>query len=93
MNRGEQETTVTWPNEGEVAYIYSTVPKHLRKLRAREGVLETSGGADWGEFVVPRAAFDPLTGFKRKSRPMTSEERYAAAARLAKARQTKEEGK
>lgn len=90
MNLLEQETTVTWPNEGEVAYIYSTVPKHLRKLRARDGVVEVNGGPDWGSFTVPRTGFDPFTGFKRKSKPMSPEQREAAIVRLRGARESRE---
>ena len=90
MQRGDQETTVAWQNEGEWVYIYTSVPKHIKKLRAREGVIEVSGEDDWATFKAPRNSFDPMTGFKRRSKPMSPEQRLAAAERLQRAMGAKE---
>lgn len=38
------------------------------------------------EFVIPLSEFDPLKGFKRKGKPMSPEQRQAAAERLKNAR-------
>jgi hypothetical protein len=46
-------------------------------------------GSDWAEFEVPASAFDPLTGFKRQRKKLTPEQRDAAVARLAEAREAK----
>lgn len=81
----EQETTVT-QLRNQQTLIYTANPVHLRRLRADERATEVRGGADWGEFTIPNAAFDPLKGFKRKSKPMTEEQRAAVGERLKKAR-------
>lgn len=82
----EQETTVAACRDDSVVYIYSTVPKHLRRLRSDARVVEREGGPDWGSFVIPADQFDPLRGFKRSRTPLTDEQRAALASRLSKAR-------
>lgn len=89
MIRDEQETTVSYGANDEIVRIFSTVPKHIRKLRAREGVVITRDEGDLVFAEVDRGQFDPFTGFKRKSRPMTPAEKEAAVARLARAREAK----
>lgn len=82
----EQETTVAAGRDEAVVYIYSTVPKHLRRLRADKRVTERDGGEDWGSFTIPSDQFDPLRGFKRQRAPLTAEQREAAGDRLRLAR-------
>jgi hypothetical protein len=85
----EQETTVAACREDSVVYVYSTVPKHLRRLRSDPRVTEREGGVDWGRFSIPADQFDPLRGFKRNRAPLSEERRVALAARLAEARTMK----
>lgn len=82
----EQETTVTAGVTDEVVYVYTTVAKHLRRLRSDKRATETAGGEDWGKFTIPSDQFDPLRGFKRQGKPMSEAQRLAAGARLAAAR-------
>lgn len=86
MTLDEQETTVTHVRSDNLVRIYTANPKHLRKLRANDRATITKDYGDSAEFTVPATDFDPLTGFKRKSKPMTPEQREAAALRLAQAR-------
>lgn len=87
-SREEQETVISWLR-GDKARIYTAYPPHLRRLRAEDRAIELRGGEDWAEFEVEAGAFNPLTGFKRKTRPMTEEERQAASDRLRKAREAR----
>jgi hypothetical protein len=82
----EQETTVAAGRADAVVYVYSTVPKHLRKLRGDKRVTEVEGGDGWGRFEIPADQFDPLRGFKRATRQLTDEQRKAVAERFRKAR-------
>jgi hypothetical protein len=84
----EQETTVAAGRADDVVYVYSTVPKHLRKLRSDKRVTELEGDADWGRFEIPADQFDPLRGFKRASRQLTDEQRLAVAERFRLARES-----
>ena len=85
----EQETTVAACREDSVVYVYSTVPKHLRRLRSDPRVTEREGGDDWGSFSIPADQFDPLRGFKRARAPLTEEQRTALRSRLSEARTLK----
>lgn len=96
MTLDEQETSVSYTRSDEVVYIYSANPKHLRKLRADDRVTETKTATeadtekvgDWGMFEVPASMFDPLTGFKRKARQLSDEQKLALTKRLRNARNT-----
>ena len=87
MKLEEQEIVVATTAVDDLVYIYTTIPKYQRKLVARGATLVSEGN-----YTLPKAAFDPLGGFKRKSKPMTEEQRQAAAERLRKAREQKEVG-
>lgn len=84
----EQETTVSQPRAGLI-HIYSTVPAHLRRLRSEERAREISGGEDYGTFEVAESDYDALTGFRKRMRPMTDEQRKAAGERLKRAREAR----
>lgn len=84
----EQETSVSQTRNSETL-IWTANPVHLRALRKRvtEGrAVERKTWNDAAEFVIPLSEFDPLKGFKRKGKPMTPEQREAAAERLRNAR-------
>lgn len=78
----EQETTVTQLRNGDTI-IYSANPVHIRALRKKvaEGrVVESRTWEDAATFTIPHSEFDPLKGFKRRSAPLTEEQREARAA-------------
>ena len=84
----EQETSVSQPRNSDTL-IWTANPVHLRALRKRvsEGrATERKTWPDAAEFLIPLSEFDPLKGFKRKGKPMTTEQRQAAAERLKNAR-------
>lgn len=77
----EQETTVTQLRNGDTS-IYTANPVHLRALRKKvaEGrVVESRTWEDAATFTIPHSEFDPLKGFKRRSAPLTEEQREARA--------------
>ena len=84
--REEQETTVTVGRDDSIVRIWSNHLPHVRKLRKDKRVVQKSGDDTEGHFEVAATDYDPLIGFRRKSKPLTEEQRTAAAARLAKAR-------
>lgn len=89
MEKAEQETHVNYdPAEG-IVRIYTTVPKHIRKLRAHEAVTVVIDRGDELSVTVPMGKFDPLTGFKRKGRVFSEEEKAALRERFARAREKK----
>lgn len=88
-SKEEQETTVTWAAGDSFVYVYTSVPKHLRRMRADKRFTETKGEEDWGNFFGPRGLLDPLTGIKRTRKAMTPEQKAASVARLAAARDRK----
>ena len=82
----EQETTVTAGRTEDFVFVYTNVPKHLRRLRLDKRAVEIIGSEDWGRFKIPSDQFDALRGFRRQSKPMSEEQRAAASARLSAAR-------
>lgn len=90
--RAEQETTITVGRDEPVVYVYTSDPRHLRRLRALvasvDFVDETSGGDEWANFTVAAENFNALLAI-RKPRVRSDAQRAAAAAsgaRLAAAR-------
>lgn len=97
MIREEQETTVTYSALDDYVHIYTTVPKHIRKLRGRDGVVVRFDRGDELSVTIDADKFDPLSGFKRKGRVISDEERQRLREQLARGRKarngTKEEQK
>lgn len=90
--RSEQETTITQGRDEPFVYVYTDNPVHARKLANRASVVKVRGasGEVGGHYRIPADQFDVLTGFKRRKRALTVEQRQAAADRLAHARAAKE---
>lgn len=80
MGLDEQETTVTYVRSDDLVRIYTANPKHLRKLRADDRATITRDFGDSAEFTVPASQFDPLTGFKKRVKPLSDEEKARRAA-------------
>ena len=88
MIKEERETTVAVTDADDVVRIWTAQPPVLRRLRKHPKVTELEGGEDWGSFTVPSKEWNPVTGIKRASRPMTDEQKAAGAERLRRARET-----
>lgn len=91
MTAAERETVIQVDDSrGDVQLYSAHLPVIRRVLRDdRWTVVEP------GEFIRATCAYKdwfPLSGMKRKSRPMTDEEKAAAAARLQKARESRAQG-
>lgn len=89
--RAEQETTVTAGRDETTVYVWTNNPVHARRLEKDTRVVKVSGNSDevGGQYQIPADVFDPLRGFRRKSRPLTPAQREAAAQRLTAARKAK----
>lgn len=87
--REEMETTVTGHRRDGMYYVYTADAKHLNRLdkmvAAGRAVVQKRG-EDWGDFAIPASEYDPMTGFKVKRKPMTPEQKAAAAERMRNAR-------
>lgn len=85
--RADQETTVTAGRDDEWVYVWTNNPVHARRLEKDDRAELITAADDFGgQYRIASADFDPLKGFRRKSKPMTEDQRAAAAARLANAR-------
>lgn len=93
-SKDEQETTVTVGRNDSYVSVWTNDPTVVTILQKRQSVvkLTDNSGDIGGHYRIPRAEFHPLKGFKRKSKPLTPEQREAAAARLAVARAKNNEG-
>lgn len=92
MEKAEWETHVTYDQIDQVVRIFSTVPKHIRRLRSDERVQILEDGGDWIQAEIKVEDFNVLGGFKRRSGPLTEVQiaaRKAAGERLKKAREAK----
>ncbi|QVY62937.1 hypothetical protein [Cytobacillus gottheilii] len=86
-SREEQETTLVFEAATNAWKVYSTVPKHMRKLAelTELNVLETEADG-----TTPKAVSGVLSDKQvsmKKARVMTEEQRQAAADRLRKLRE------
>jgi hypothetical protein len=88
-SREEQETTLVFDNSTGQWSVYSTVPKHIRKLgKLTELVaLETEDGRP----IAVKGVLNEKQVSMKQERVMTDEQRQKAAERLAKARSEREE--
>jgi hypothetical protein len=87
----ERETTLTVTDADDVVRVWSNRRKDITKLRrhpliriVREGIDQ---GTVWVEAEIPADKWNPVSGAKRASKPLTPEQRAAAAERLRQARE------
>lgn len=83
-SREEQETTLVFDNSTGRWNVYSTVPKHIRKLSQITEVLTLE--SENGRPISVKATLNEKQVTMRKERVMTEEQRLKAAERLSKAR-------
>lgn len=93
MTLDEHETIVTVSRTQELVSIYTSDPRYIRRIRKDDRYTVTREHSEDGEVVaidatIPQARFNALTGAKRRSRPMTPEQRQAASERLRRARES-----
>jgi hypothetical protein len=88
-SREEQETTLVFDNSKGQWSVYSTVPKHIRKLSklCDLNVLETEDGRP----IAVKGVLSEKQVSMKQERIMSDEQKQAAAERLARARNKKEE--
>lgn len=87
--RDEQETSVAGYRH-DYYTVFSADPVHIRRIRKDDRFTITSDTGDTIMATIPGSAYDPLKGIKRRSKPMTDEQRAKAAERLRVARSTRE---
>lgn len=89
----ERETTVVINDADRIARIWTArradITKLRRNPRATEVSCGTHEGTPWASFEIPARCWNPASGIKRASKPMTPEQREQAAARLREAREAK----
>ncbi|MCP8969695.1 hypothetical protein NK662_14280 [Ectobacillus sp. SYSU M60031] len=90
--REEQETTIVFNNATGEWTIYSTVPKHIRKLQEITEILVLEREGD-RPIAVRGTLSEKQVSMKREiQRVLTQEQKDAAAARMAEARARKGDG-
>lgn len=95
LTKYEQETTVTMNREESTVRIFTANPKHIRAFQRDDRFTTlTSMCDDEGEVVgitgtIATDDYDPLTGFKRRRKPMTEDEKQVLRDRFANALEKK----
>lgn len=84
-SRDEQETTLVFDNSTKEWMVYSTVPKHIRKL-SNLCELQTLEEED-GQLIAVKGVLQEKQVSMKRIRVMSDEQRQKAAERLAKARE------
>lgn len=82
--REEQETSLVFDNSTGLWTVYSTVPKHIRKLN--EICDLTSLEYEDGRVIAARGKLTEKQVSMKKERVMSEEQRAKASERLSKAR-------
>lgn len=89
----ERETTVTISDEDRTARIWTARRKDITKLRRNTKAIEVASGhhegTEWAQFEIPNDEWNPASGIKRKTKPMTPAQRQAAAERFANMRRAR----
>lgn len=83
-SREEQETTMVFCNETKEWSVYSTVPKHIRKLTQITTISKEE--LEDGRIIAVKCKLSEKQVSMKNVRVMSEEQRQKAAERLAKAR-------
>lgn len=80
----EQETTVTRGKADDVVRIWTNIASDARRLEKDPRVTKVKGNSDdvGGFYEIPADQWSVTGGFKRRSKPLTAEQRAALAERL-----------
>ncbi len=86
----ERETVVNATDADELTRITTGQRRFITRLRKHPSFTEVrtwhEGTTEWAAFTIPADQWNPASGAKRRTRPMTEAERAAAAERLREAR-------
>ena len=86
----ERETVVNATDADDLTRITTGQRRFITRLRKHPSFTEVrtwhEGTTEWAEFTIPAGQWNPASGAKRRTRPMTEAERAAAAERLREAR-------
>ena len=92
LTRAERTTTINYDDEGDLAEITTYSRSLITSLRKNEGAIEVGTYPEGGVlFKVPKKLVN-VRNPRKASKPMSAEQRQAAADRMAKARQAKNSG-
>lgn len=92
LTANERETTITSTDGDDTITIWTAQRRYISRMRKNDRFTEVNSGnyegSEWAEFTIPANMWNPASGAKRKSTPMSEEQRLAAAERLARARKS-----
>src|SRR5690606_15351014 len=96
LNAFERETTISVSAGAEFVHVYTAQRKFINRLRKDDRVAIVAAGEDdgsrWTAGKLAANMGSPTSGLKRRSKPMTEEQRAAAVERLRRAREEKQDG-
>lgn len=91
MNAYERETTVTTSDGDELVHIYTCQKRYITKLRRNSRVNEVKtgvhDGTEWAQFTVAASDWNPVTGVKRNTKPLTEAQKEVLRQQLNKLRE------
>lgn len=91
----ERETTITATDADELVTIWTAQKRYIGRLRRNKKFTETAHGwhgtTEWAQFTIPATEWNPVSGAKRATAPLSEERRAAMVERLHKARAAAQE--
>lgn len=83
--RDEAETSVAGYRKDYYS-VYTADPVHMRRILGDDRFTVLASDDSYVRATVPASAYDPIRGLKRRSKPLTSEQKAALSDRLERAR-------
>lgn len=89
----ERETVLTVSDGDDLVHVWTAQPTVIRRLTKDERWTCVESGIEFGSpyaiFTIPADQWNPLSGTKRKRKPLTQEQQENLRQRLAKARDSR----
>lgn len=89
LNAWERETVVNASDGDALVTVLTHQIKYLNRLKKHpDATLVREGNEDgtaWAEFTIPADRWNPVSGIKRRSAPVSEERKAALKAQLARA--------
>lgn len=86
LNAAERETVITVSDADTRVHIWSAQRTAIRRMRRHPRFTEvksgTTDGSEFAEFTIPASEWNPATGAKRATAPLTDAQRAEAADRM-----------
>jgi hypothetical protein len=83
LNPFERETIINVSDGDELTRIWTCQRRFITKLRKDRRFTQTDSGhhgtTEWAAFTIPAELWNPVAGAKRKTRPLTAEEKARRA--------------